>query len=192
METDDELEQWRRQWQAEGVVPPDLRRRVEQDVRRRGRSFWAEVAVTVLLGGGTTLWAAVSADSAVVLVLAAVWLFIGITWATSIHLDQALAPKPLTETTSAFLEYAIQSCRRRRRGIAAAAALYAGFFGFMLTWKYWQLAAATPLDVWTYITSGRVVTQCAITAILAVAALDRRRRLTRDLEYLTSLRQNVG
>ena len=41
METDNELEMWRLEWQAEGFVPPDLRKRVERDIRRRRLSFWA-------------------------------------------------------------------------------------------------------------------------------------------------------
>ena len=193
MEIDNELETWRLEWQAEDFVPPDLRKRVERDIRRRRVSFWASVAVTVLIGGGTTLWAAVSGESAVVLLLAAVWLFIGITWATSIHLDRMRSSsKPLAETTSAFLEFAIHSCRVRRQGIAVAAALYAGFFSFMMAWKYRQLAAEMPLEIGTYLTSGRVMTQCAITAVLAVVALGRRRRLNRELHHLMTLRQRLG
>ena len=193
METDNELETWRLEWQAENFVPPDLRKRVERDIRRHRLSFWASVAVTILMGGGTTLWAAVSGESSDVLVVAAVWLFIGITWATSIQLERMRgSSKPLAETTAAFLEFAIHSCRVRRQGIAVAAALYAGFFSFMVAWKYRQLAAEMPLDVGTYLTSGRVMTQCAITAVLAVIALGRRRRLNRELHHLMTLRQRLG
>ena len=193
METDNELETWRLEWQAENFVPPDLRKRVERDIRRHRLSFRAAIAVTILMGGGTTLWAAVSGESSVVLVVVAVWLFIGITWATSIQLDRMRgASKPLAETTAAFLEFAIHGCRVRRQGIAVAAALYAGFFSFMVAWKYGQLAAEVPLDAWTYLTSRRVMTQCAITAVLAVVALVRRRRLNRELHHLMALRQRLG
>ena len=60
METDNELETWRLEWQTENFVPPDLRKRVERDIRRHRLSFWASVAVTIVIGGGTTLWAVVS------------------------------------------------------------------------------------------------------------------------------------
>jgi len=135
----------------------------------------------------------VSGESAGVLVLAAVLLFIGITWATSIQLDRMRgSSKPLAETIAAFLEFAIHNCRVRRQGIAVAAAVYAGFFSFAVAWKYRQLAVEMPLDVGTYLTSGRVMTQCAITAVLAVIALGRRRRLNRELHHLTTLRQRLG
>ena len=193
METDNELEMWRLEWQAEGFVPADLRKRVEREIRRRRISFWASVAVTVVIGGGATLWAVVSTESGVVLLLAAVWIFIGITWATSIQLDRTRGSfQPLAETTAAFLEFAIHSCRVRRQGIAVAAALYAGFFCFMVAWKYRQLAAEMPLEVWTYLTSGRVMTQCAITVVLALIALDRRRRLNRELHHLMTVKQRLA
>jgi len=193
METDNELEKWRLEWQAENFVPPDLRKRVQRDVRRHRLSFWASVAVTMLMGGGTTLWATVSGESSDVLVVAAVWSFIGITWATSIQLERMRgSSKPLAETAAAFLEFSIHSCRARRQGIAVAAALYAGFFSFMVAWKYRQLAAEMPLDVGTYLTAGRVLTQCAITAVLAVIALGRRRRLDRELHHLMALRRGLG
>jgi hypothetical protein len=193
METDNELGTWRLEWQADNFAPLDLRKRVEREIRRHRLSFWASVAVTIVMGGGTTLWAAVSGESSAVLVAAAVWLFIGITWATSIQLERMMgSSKPLAETTAAFLEFAIHSCRVRRQGIAVAAALYAGFFSFMVAWKYIGLAAEMPLDVGTYLTSGRVMTQCAITAVLAVIALHRRRRLSRELHQLMTLRQRLG
>ena len=193
MEPDNELETWQREWQAEGFVPRDLRKRIDRDMRRRRLSFWASVAVTILMGGGITLWAALSRESAVVVLLAAVWLFIGITWATSITLDRMRgSSKPLAETTAAFLEFAIHGCRVRRRGIAVAAALYAGFFSFMLAWKYHQLAAGMPLDVATYLTSGRVMTQCAITAVLAAVAVSRRRQLERELHHLITLKERLA
>jgi len=62
----------------------------------------------------------------------------------------------------------------------------------MVAWKYGQLAAEMPLDVGTYLTSGRVMTQCAITAVLAIIALGRRRRLNRELHHLMTLRQRLG
>lgn len=193
METDNELETWRLEWQADNFVPPDLRKRVERDIRRQRLSFRASVAVTVLMGGGTTLWAAVSDESSAVLVVAAVWLFIGITWATSIPLERMRgSSKPLAETTAAFLEFSIHDRRARRQGIAVAAALYAGFFSLMVAWKYRELAAEMPLDVATYLTSGRVMAQCAITAALAGIALGRRQRLNRELHHLTTLRQRLG
>jgi hypothetical protein len=190
MPADNELETWRREWQAESFAPLDLRGRVERDIRRRRLSFAASVAVTILIGGGTTLWATVSGESEVMVLLAAVWAFIVITWVTSIQLDRRRGPsKPIADTTAAFLDFSILSCRARHQGITASAALCAGFFVFMLAWKYRELSEEMPLEVWTYLTSGRVITLGAITAALAVLALYQRRRLGRELRNLVILRQ---
>jgi hypothetical protein len=192
MQADNELETWQRQWQAQGSVPRDLRQRVERDIARRRLAFIGSVGVTVLIGGGTTLWAIASDGPDAVLLLVGVWMFIAITWGTEVQLDRSRgALRPMTETTAAFLDFAILNCRTQRRGTVASVALYAGFFVFMLAWKYRHLAAEMPLSVWAYLTSGRVITLGAITVALAVLALYRLRRLDRELDRLVILRSEL-
>jgi len=58
MSLDTELETWRREWQSETTVPPDLRRRVERQSRWRKVTVAGDILVTVVIGGGVIALAA--------------------------------------------------------------------------------------------------------------------------------------
>ena len=70
MTTDTELDTWRREWQSEAAVPPDLRRRVERQSRWLKIGIAADVMVTAAIGGGVVALAA-RAPHADMLLLAA-------------------------------------------------------------------------------------------------------------------------
>ena len=58
MSLDIELETWRREWQSETAVPPDLRRHVERQSRWLKIGIAADILVTVVIGGGVIALAA--------------------------------------------------------------------------------------------------------------------------------------
>jgi hypothetical protein len=190
MHADHEFETWQRQWQSQPAVPIDLRRRVERDMRGRRLALLASVAVTVVIGGGASLWAARSGEPDAFALAFVVWIFIAVAWMLTLRLERLRGPsRPLADSTAAFLEYAIRSRRSRRQGITASALLYAVFFGFMLGWRYRTGAAAATLTPWEYLTSVRVITLLAISAALGVLAIYQRRRLDRELQNLVNMRQ---
>ena len=115
MEPDPELESWRRQWQTDEVIPQDLRQRVERETRNLRHGIYAQIAVTVVMGGGAAGWAVVSQRPIAVALAAGIWLFIAIAWATSLGLTRDIA-RPSAATTAAFLDLSIQRCRRRLQG----------------------------------------------------------------------------
>lgn len=188
MKPDIELETWRRQWQAQDGVPPDLRRRVERDIRLRRVAVMSAVAVTVIFGCGVPAWAVVSRRADVAVLAAAVWIFIAINWAVSRRLHRGLSG-PVAATTAAFLDFSILTCQRHRRAIAAAAVLYAVMLTFNLSWIY--LAQPTPIGIGAFLTSTRVVIVFAITVALAALAVWRRRKAGRELQSLLDLRRQV-
>lgn len=190
MQADHEFETWQRQWQSQPAVPIDLRRRVERDMRGRRRAMLASVAVTVVIGGGTSLWAARSGDPDALVLAFTVWIFIAVAWALTLRLERLRGPsRPVTDSTAAFLEYAIRSRRTRRQGITASAILYVVFFGFMLAWRYRTDTAAAAMTPWEYVTSARVITLLAISIALGVLAIYQRRRLDRELQNLVNMRE---
>jgi hypothetical protein len=193
MQPDTELDTWRRKWQTQGSVSPDLKRRVEGEIRKRQLDFIASVAVTVIIGGSTSVWAIVSGRAEVVVLVVAVWVFIAVVWTISRILDRRRGGwRPASVTTAAFLDFSILNCRARRQEIAAAAVLYTAFLMFVLGWKYQELAKEAPLDLWAYLTSWRVTTAGLITFVLCVLAVRRRRRLKRELQNLLTLRQQLA
>ena len=135
MEADVELDAWRRHWQSDSRVAPTLKQRVERETRAMRRFVVGEIVVTIVFGGGSLAWAALSLRTDVFVLALGVWAFIAIAWTISFLLRRG-AWAPLTSTTMAFVELSILRCRRRRESIIAQAALYVMILGFDLAWIY--------------------------------------------------------
>ncbi len=190
MEPDVELDTWRRQWQTESVVPADLKQRVERETRLMRRFVAAEILVTVVIGGGSFAWAALSRRTDTAVLAAGVWVFIAMAWTMSWMLRRG-AWTPVSSTTAAFLDLSILRCRRKRDAVAVQSVLYVMILAFDLVWIYFERAQRMPVDPRAFLTTGLVLWGWAITAALGVVAVWQRRKLSRELRNLTSLRQQV-
>lgn len=191
MESDTELDTWRRQWQTDDVIPPDLRQRVERETRNLRRAVYAEIAVTAVMGGGVVAWALVSQRPIVLALAIGVWFFIAVAWVISIGLSRDVL-KPSATTTTAFLDISIRRCRHRLRALMAQALLYVLILAFDLVWIYHYEAETRPRDPWAFLTSGGVLVVWPVTAMLVAAAVWYRRRLHRELQNLLNLRRQLG
>ncbi len=149
MKPDLELEDWRAQWRADSRVPAGLRRKVERGTRNLRLLLALEVLVTVGLGGGSALWAAIDRNTELVVLSAAVWLFLGIAW-TFAMLNRRGTWSPAAVSTSEFLGLSIRRCRRRLASAMFGAALYFAEMAFCLAWLYWDPARRQPLPAIIY------------------------------------------
>jgi hypothetical protein len=189
MDADLELDTWRRQWQADSAVLPSLKQRVERETRWMRRFVIGEIIVTIVFGGGSLAWAALSLRTDVFVLALGVWAFIAIAWTISFLLRRG-AWTPVTTTTTAFLDVSILRCRRRRESIPAQAALYLMILGFDLTWIYFTREPAER-SVIAFLAGGELAWVWPITMVLGILAVQQRRRLTRELENLMDLRRQV-
>lgn len=96
--------------------------------------------------------------------------------------------QPAATTTAAFLEFSIARRVATRRGIIAAAVLYAAFSAFMLAWRFQPLAGEPTTALSSYLAARWIF--WAITALLAAASVWRWRALGHELEVLRHLRQS--
>ena len=190
MAVDVELQSWQRQWQAVAEVPGDLQQRVRRQVQSARIGLVGSILVTMVFGIGVPAWAVVSQRADVVVLAAGVWVVIVVAWITSLTLSKGTW-KPAGQTTTAFLEFSILSCRRNRQAIAAAAVLYVILLVFVKTWKYSELSRQAPLNPWTYLTSDFNVGVWLVTLALAGLALWRRRVLRQELENLLKLERTL-
>jgi hypothetical protein len=190
MEADVELDAWRLLWQARAPVVPDVRALVERETRRMRWFVAGEIAVTIVFGGGSLGWAALSRRTDVLLLAIGVWSFIAIAWTLAFLLRRG-AWTPAAATTAAFLDLAILRCRRRHEAVIAQAVLYAMILGFDLAWIYFSSAHRATPGVLAFLTSGAVVWVWAVTAALGAAALGYRQKLARELAALTALRHEI-
>jgi len=190
MSDDPEIAMWRTQWQSRDHIPAELKNRVEREIRRGRRGWIAPTAVTVLIGGSTLVGAVLSGERAAIQLAALTWIFIAVTWVTSLALLKGVGHRRVPEaaTTAAFLDYTIRVCRGKRAGIVAAAALYALFFPIMLVWRY----QTGPFElVGDYLLSARVVVMLIVTTVLAVLGVRWYRKLCRELLNLRMIQRRL-
>ena len=181
MKPDMELEAWREQWQADAAVPANLRRKVERGSRNMRLLLAAEALITVVLGGGSTLWALVEPRTEMVVLSAAVWLFLVSAW-TFATINRRGTWSPLAASTAEFVDLSIRRCQRRLASSAFGAVLYSVEMAFCLAWLYWDPARREPLPAIIF----------GVATPIFVAGLVWYRRKTRlELERLAELRNHL-
>jgi hypothetical protein len=188
MTGDPELDAWKRQWQARDAVPPDLRQRVEREIRSARYQLVAPIAVTAVFGGGTLASAILSSERAAIELAAITWGFITITWLASIILSRRFGQRriPAATTATAFMDFAIQNCRSKPAGITAVAVLASIFMAFMLAWRYQPLANGS---IGAYLRSVPVLVLLGIALVLGIVGLRMHRALGAELDNLRERRR---
>ena len=149
MSMDTELETWRREWQSETAVPPDLRRRVARQSRWLKVGIAADILVTVAIGGGVIALAARSPQSDMLLLAAATWSFIAIAWAFRLTITRGLW-SPAAIDTAAFVDLSVRRCRAQLAATLFGAGLYVCEMAFSLGWIYRHSVPRAPLLSWLF------------------------------------------
>jgi len=139
-----ELEAWRAQWQADAEVPADLRRKVARDTRYMRVMLAMEVLVTVTMGGGSTVWAALDPRAEMWVLTGMVWVFLGAAWTVAI-VSRRGAWSPAAVTTAEFVDLSIRRCRGRLAALRFGVWLYFAEMVFCLAWLYRDPARRVPL-----------------------------------------------
>jgi hypothetical protein len=121
----------------------------------------------------------------------AAWLFIAITWATSLLLLRHFAGGrgPAATTTIAYLDFAVRVSRSWRAGIVAGAVLYVLFLIAMLSWR-WRIGSVETAA--EYVLSARVVAMAIITAGIGLFGWHRYHRLGIELENLLAIQRQFA
>jgi hypothetical protein len=185
-ELDREFEQWQRQWQSQDAeVPADLARSVQTGTRRLRRGLLAEIANTIIIGGGVIVWAALSRRAEVMVLAIAVWILFAVAWTASLLLRRGTW-QPVTATTAAFVEVSILRHERSLQAIWIQAVLYVVILLFDLVWLYHYRAETSVSEF--MMRPAVLVFLLIVTPLVAAAAMWYRRRLLRELKRLRSIR----
>ena len=182
MKLDTELEVWREQWQAASEVPADLRRRVERGSRNMRLMLGSELLVTVVMGGGWTVLAARDPRTEMVVLAAAVWLFLAAAWIFGI-MNRRGTWSPAAVSTAEFLDLSIRRCRKQLAASKFGAALYFAEMAFCLTWLYRDPARRV---IWPALVFG------VVTPVFVAGLVRYRRRKQAELEKLAAVRGAVS
>jgi hypothetical protein len=184
---DPELAEWRKEWENDIAVPPDLndvlRRKVERQSRWMRIMRLSEVLITVVFGGGTIAWALRSGEVSVFVLAALTWVSLILAWKISLTNTRGLW-SPVAETNSEFLDLSIRRCQSQVRSSAGAAVLYLFNLSFALCWVYVD-QKILPLGV--FLLSRRVCVVWVVTLIFFVWLVWYRRAKQAELSRLLSL-----
>lgn len=158
MNTDAELEIWRKQWQSGTTVPLELRTKVERQSRFMKIALIADILVTIVMGGGTTGWAVRAPQPDIVLLAAATWVFLAAAWTFTLTVNRGKW-SPSAQDTAAFVNLSVRRCRGRLAAVWFASGLFLFQIVFVLGWVYrnspahrqplltWLLFGSTPIDI---------------------------------------------
>jgi len=135
MNPDTELEAWRREWQSDAAIPPDLRRRVERQSRWMRITIAADILVTAGIGGAVLVLAVRAPQPGFVLLAAATWLFIASAWTFRLISSRGLW-KPSAMDTAAFVDLLVKRCHARLAAAVFGAILYVCEIAFCVGWLY--------------------------------------------------------
>jgi len=193
MNTDVELDTWRRQWQsrAESAADPDtlerLRRRVLRETRWNKLMLVWPILVTILVGGWITSRALRTGQGLDVLLAIEAWIFIVVMWAGSMWIARGTW-HPLADTTAAFVEVSIRRREANLRGATFGAYAYVVQMGFVVL----ALGVASPVGFVPLLTSAYVIVTGWIGVPIGLVVLAWfRRRQRAELERLRELERQL-
>jgi hypothetical protein len=188
MNIDAELDVWRRQWQSETTVPLDLRKKVERQTRFMKIGLLADILVTIVIGGGTIVWALRSPQSDIVLLAAVTWLFLAAAWTFTLTVNRG-SWSPSTLDTASFVELSVRRCRGRLAAVWFGAILFLCNIVFCLGWVYnHSPEARKPLLPWLFFSSLASDIIWLATLAFSVFLVWYRRRKRAELAYFLDLR----
>jgi len=135
MTPDVELDLWRREWQSQGAVPADLRKKVERQSRWMKIGLALDLLVTIVIGGGVIAYALQALRADRLLLAAATWSFIFGAWAFVLTVNRR-AWSSAGLDAAGFVDLSLRRCRGALAAIWFAAAFYTIELTFCLAWLY--------------------------------------------------------
>jgi hypothetical protein len=150
-----------------------------------------DTLVTLVMGGGTTVWAMRSPDSDVVLVAVATWLFLAAAWVFVLMANRGLWG-PSGMDSAAFVDLSLRRCRSALMATWFASALFVCEVAFGLWWAYQHsIQGRMPVLNWLLFGSLRVDIVWVFTVIFFGAVAWYRRKKRSELSRLLQMRTEM-
>jgi hypothetical protein len=185
MSLDTEFETWRREWQSDAAIPPDLRRRVERQSRWLKIGIAGDMLVTTAIGGGVIAVAARAPQPDMLALAAATWIFIAAAWAFRLTVTRGLW-SPAAIDTAAFVDLSVRRCGAQLKATAFGAGLFVCEIAFCMAWIHHHSTARPPLVAWLFGSwFNRLVWLVSVVFFVILAWYRRRKRA--ELAWLASL-----
>jgi hypothetical protein len=188
MSRDFDLEALREDWQAEDSIPPTLRRNVERQSRSMKIGLVGDILVTIVIGGGATVWALLSGQKDAGQVAFGTWMFIAGAWMFVLMMNRGLwSPSAIDAAT--FMDLSIRRCQASLAATWFAATLFVAEMVFGLSWAYRHADLQESIGKWLLFSSVRIDVVWLATVAFVVGFFWFRSKKRRELARLLSLRQ---
>ena len=190
MSTELDLEALRKDWQAEDSIPPTLRRDVERQSRAMKISLAGDIFVTIVIGGGSIVWALISGQKDAGYVAFGTWMFLGAAWMFVLMINRGLwSPSAMDAAT--FLDLSIRRCQAALAATWFAALLFIAEMIFGLSWAYTHAELHESVGRWLLFSSVRIDVVWLATVAFVVGLIWFRNKKKRELARLLSLRRGM-
>lgn len=138
MITDPELDQWSELFRSEQAEPAEIVARAKRATRRFRFWIYAEIAVTVVTGGGASLWALRTHQSSVTVLAVWVWISLAAAWLFRLINDWNDFTG-VTVATGSYLNILLRRLRSNRRAAEFGGVLYFVQLAVTSTWVFREL-----------------------------------------------------
>ena len=188
MISDPELDQWSELFRSEQVEPAEIVTRAQQAIRRFHLWIYAEVAVTIIVGGGALCWSIRAHQRAftalTVVAIAAPWLF----RLTNDWNDFSGA----TTTTDSYLNILLRRLRSNLRSADFSAVLFFVLLGLMSAWGFREWNRESPLTLGEYLALPANIAVAIGTSVFYVWLILYRRKLQKEIHQLEQLQKEFA
>jgi hypothetical protein len=186
MNDDLEFEKWKFLWQAEVTLPSGMREIAKKQMRRLRMMLWADIGVTVGVGGAAAIWGIHSAEPAVRVLAIWVWLTVVTAWIFR-WFNSGGNWTGAAPNTHVFLERLRKSYRSTLRNIVFGWVLGAAQIMFCSGWVYRELNRHGNISISQFmiLPANLLLFACA-TSVLAWSVW-LFRKLTRELKCVQQL-----
>jgi hypothetical protein len=197
MSSNDEFSRWQQQWQSHPVVPVELIRKIERKTLGMRAMRVAEIAVTILIGGGligATIAHPVIGQIYWLVLTLVTWLFIIVGWFISLRASKN-AWNAAEPSISAYMDLQIRRYRQQIDTIWSGSIWGLLFSSCLLIIVYEALSHALRARnvslPWSSLVTFLAV-GIGVNGIVLLGQVAKKRRLQSELDNMLDLQRNVS
>jgi pilus assembly protein TadC len=197
MSINNEFSHWQQQWQSHPVVPVDLIRRIERKTLGIRAMRVAEIAVTILIGGGligATIAHPVIGQIYWLVLTLVTWLFIIVAWVISLRASKN-AWNAAEPSISVYMDLQVRRYRQQINTIWSSSTWGLLFSSCLLIIVYEALSHALRARnvslPWSSLVTFLAV-GIGVNGIVLLGQVAKKRRLQSELDNMLDLQRNVS
>jgi hypothetical protein len=191
MITDPELDQWSKLFRSQQSEPAEIVSRAKKAVRRFRLIIYSEIAVTVVAGGGATIWALNSHQTSVTLLAIWIWISIAAAWLFRLKNDWNDFTG-VAVATGSYLNTLLRRLRSNLRAADFSGILFAVQLCATSAWVFSERNGQSHITLRDYLSLPPNIFFAVGTVAFYIWLFFYRRKLQTQIQDLTKLQLELG